>query len=87
MREPRPDWSPLGVNFKILDEHPFLFYISSPLPRAYRRSRIIGGCNYTSRGYHNSVLDQVDCDNSLIKTHYRFLVRKLFISFSKRLSS
>ena len=22
MREPRPDWSPLGVNFKILDEHP-----------------------------------------------------------------
>ena len=30
MREPRPDWSPLGVNFKILDEHPHLFYISSP---------------------------------------------------------
>ena len=30
MREPRPDWSPLGVNFKILDEHPYLFYISSP---------------------------------------------------------
>ena len=25
MREPRPDWSPLGVNFKILDEHPHLF--------------------------------------------------------------
>ena len=25
MREPRPDWSPLGVNFKILDEHPYLF--------------------------------------------------------------
>ena len=33
MREPRPDWSPLGVNFKILDAHPYLFYISSPLPR------------------------------------------------------
>ena len=32
MREPRPDWSPLGVNFKILDEHPYLFYISSPPP-------------------------------------------------------
>ena len=30
MGEPRPDWSPLGVNFKILDEHPYLFYISSP---------------------------------------------------------
>ena len=25
MREPRPDCSPLGVNFKILDEHPHLF--------------------------------------------------------------
>ena len=32
MREPRPDWSPLGVNFKIVDEHPHLFYISSPPP-------------------------------------------------------
>ena len=32
MRKPRPDWSPLGVNFKILDEHPRLFHIrvSSP---------------------------------------------------------
>ena len=31
MREPRPDWFPLGVNFKILDEHPYLFlYIESP---------------------------------------------------------
>ena len=30
MREPRPDWSPLGVNFKILDEHPHLFLYSSP---------------------------------------------------------
>ena len=30
MREPRPDWSPLGVNFKILDEHTYLFYISIP---------------------------------------------------------
>ena len=27
MCEPRPDWSPVGVNFKILDEHPHLFYI------------------------------------------------------------
>ena len=32
MREPRPDWSPLGVYFKILKEHPYLFYISSPPP-------------------------------------------------------
>ena len=30
MREPRPDWSPLGVNFKILDKHPHLFYIGAP---------------------------------------------------------
>ena len=29
MREPRPDWSSLGVNFNILDEHPHLFlYLS-----------------------------------------------------------
>ena len=32
MREPRPDWSPLGVNFKILDEHPFFIFESPPLP-------------------------------------------------------
>ena len=32
MHEPRPNWSPLGVNFKILDEHPHLFYISSSPP-------------------------------------------------------
>ena len=32
MREPRPDWSPLGVNFKILDEHPYLFIFESPPP-------------------------------------------------------
>ena len=35
MHEPRPDWSPLGANFKILDEHPHLFFIfESPLPGA-----------------------------------------------------
>ena len=32
MREPRPDWSSLGVNLKILDEHPHLFYIRVPPP-------------------------------------------------------
>ena len=32
MREPRPDWSPLGVKFKILDEHPHLFIFESPPP-------------------------------------------------------
>ena len=32
MREPHPDWSSLGVNFKILDEHPHLSYISSQSP-------------------------------------------------------
>ena len=30
---PRPDWSPLGVLFKISDEHPHPFRIQS-LPRA-----------------------------------------------------
>ena len=34
MREPCPDWSPLGVDFKILDEHPHLFYIR--VPREWR---------------------------------------------------
>ena len=32
MREPRPAWSSLGVNFKILDERPYPFYILSPPP-------------------------------------------------------
>ena len=32
MREPRPDWSPLGVNFKILNEHPHLLCIRVPPP-------------------------------------------------------
>ena len=32
MREPRPDWSPLVVNFKILDEHPHLFSIQVHTP-------------------------------------------------------
>ena len=35
MREPRRDWSPLWVNFKILDEPPHLFIFESPLPRAF----------------------------------------------------
>ena len=26
----RPDWSPLGVKFKISDEHPHLFHIGVP---------------------------------------------------------
>ena len=38
MREPRPDWSPLGVNLKIVDEHPQLFiYLSPPPPRILTR--------------------------------------------------
>ena len=32
MYEPLPDWSPLGVNLKILDEYPHLFLYSSPPP-------------------------------------------------------
>ena len=30
--EPSPDWSPLGVRFKISDEHPRLFYMGVPPP-------------------------------------------------------
>ena len=29
---PRPYWSPLGVQFKISDEHPHLFHMRSPPP-------------------------------------------------------
>ena len=36
VREPRPDWSPLGVNFKILDEHPHLFNIQVHPPPPLR---------------------------------------------------
>ena len=30
--KPRPDWSPLGVKFKISDEHPRLFHMGVPPP-------------------------------------------------------
>ena len=33
--EPRPDWSPLGVQFKISDEYPHPFYMRS-LPRGLK---------------------------------------------------
>jgi len=29
---PRPDWSPIGVSFKISDEHPHPFHMGSPPP-------------------------------------------------------
>ena len=32
MLKARPDWSPLGVKFKISDEHPRLFHIGVPPP-------------------------------------------------------
>ena len=44
MGEPHPDWSPLGVNFKILDEHPYHLYISSlppPPPKAQNPQSLI----------------------------------------------
>ena len=50
MREPRPDWSPLGVNFKNLDEHPYLFCISSPPPpgfAVFARSKEITRGNFS----------------------------------------
>ena len=44
MHEPHPDLSPLGVNFKILDEHPHFFYIlvppPPPPPPAYLRKKL-----------------------------------------------
>ena len=38
--QPRPDWSHLGVKFKISDEHPRPFHMGVPLPgfAAYRSS-------------------------------------------------
>ena len=30
--KPRLDWSPLGVKFKISDEHPCLFHMGAPPP-------------------------------------------------------
>ena len=33
--KPRPDWSPLGVKFKISDEHPRLFRMGVPPPPGY----------------------------------------------------
>ena len=32
LHKPRPDWSPLGVKFKISDEHPRLFRMGVPPP-------------------------------------------------------
>ena len=40
MLEPRPDWSPLGVNFKILDEHPTLLIYRVIPPREYTRAEL-----------------------------------------------
>ena len=44
MRKPRQDWSHLGVNFEILDEHPHLFYIRVPPPPPPPDSDTTLGC-------------------------------------------
>ena len=41
MREPRPDWSPFGVNFKILDEHPYLFIYRVPPSPGFLRNNSV----------------------------------------------
>ena len=91
MREPRPDWSPLGVNFKILDEHPYLFYISSP-PRAIDKP-IIDNNRYQSKididfRYHSIGIDkEKSCEFDWYR--YRFpmgIDKDWFIDWS-RLSS
>ena len=38
--EPRPNWSPLGVQFKISDEHPHPFHMRSPHPGAVTGLRV-----------------------------------------------
>ena len=35
---PRPDWSPLGVQFKISDEHPHPFHMRSPPPPTWQET-------------------------------------------------
>ena len=68
MREPRPGWSPLGVNFKIPDEHPHLFYIQvspAPLPGdasqenwiEYRNARLFAKINEKSKEHFLSWFD------------------------------
>ena len=55
-RGPRPDRSPLGVKFKISNEHPHAFHMrSAPPPRARYNEprcnevlRITDGCSYPS---------------------------------------
>ena len=39
---PRPDWSPLGVSFKISDEHPPPFYMRRPPPPPCPRGEVVG---------------------------------------------
>ena len=39
---PRPDWSPLGVSFKISDEHPHPFHMRSPSRDIYALQGIEG---------------------------------------------
>ena len=74
MREPRPDWSPLGVNFKILDEHPYLFYISShppPPPGSPDCPRLAWDAERDCRFI---------CRTDLLTKHYRALNRARIIS-------
>ena len=56
MREPRPDWSPLGVNFKILDEHPHLFYIRVPPPPPKKKKKKLGLDNEKALGLKNGYI-------------------------------
>ena len=44
---PRPDRSPLGVYFKISDEHPHPFHMRSPL-RDFYVVRLKNGCEQSS---------------------------------------
>ena len=66
MREPHPDWSPLWVNFKIFDENPYLFYISSPPTRVGNSAWYFffflggGGVNSWSRDFFGFVVSPRD---------------------------
>ena len=73
MREPRPNWFPLRVNFKILDTHPHPFLYWSPTrANAGLTNReimaISGHCSESSlQSYHNmsSVQQLRKCSNVL----------------------
>ena len=75
MREPRPDWSPIGVNFKILDEHPHLFNIQvHPPPPGDSSNRLffsdINECSSNPCKNGGTCFDQVNSFRCVCQAGY-----------------